>query len=263
MSNKALIVDNDFFFVEFLSDLVEQRGFEVSKAYDGKEGITKLEEGVFDLFFIDLIMPKIDGRQFIEFIRRKFPDNHFPIVAVSGIIVEQLDSLNEIGADYFMAKGPFEKMKEQFDKLMDKIKKQPLPDPSEKDVFEPENIYPRHDTVELIETLNFQRAIAECIGVGIIVVDRDARIIITNSLALDILDRSLEKILNQPIVNIFPDEEKPRLVKALKRILKNPEIRKINLSVAINSREVGTVISLLKVNGKITGYLFALEDTEI
>ena len=41
MARKALVVDNDFFFVEFLAELLENKGYEVVKAYDGKEGITK------------------------------------------------------------------------------------------------------------------------------------------------------------------------------------------------------------------------------
>jgi len=41
MSKRALVVDNDFFFVEFLTELLEKRGYEVIKAYDGKEGVAK------------------------------------------------------------------------------------------------------------------------------------------------------------------------------------------------------------------------------
>jgi len=43
MQKKALVVDNDFFFVEFLSELLTKRGYQVLKAYNGKEGIAKLE----------------------------------------------------------------------------------------------------------------------------------------------------------------------------------------------------------------------------
>ncbi|MCX5882929.1 MAG: response regulator [Deltaproteobacteria bacterium] len=67
MSKKALVVDNDFFFVEFLTEILQKRGYEVFKAYDGKEGITRLnEKPVVDVLFVDLVMPKIDGRQMIQ-----------------------------------------------------------------------------------------------------------------------------------------------------------------------------------------------------
>jgi CheY-like chemotaxis protein len=36
MQKTALVVDNDFFFVEFLGELLEKKGYKVIKAYDGK-----------------------------------------------------------------------------------------------------------------------------------------------------------------------------------------------------------------------------------
>jgi diguanylate cyclase (GGDEF)-like protein len=42
MAKRALVSDNDFFFVAFLAELLEDRGYEVTKAYDGKEKIFRL-----------------------------------------------------------------------------------------------------------------------------------------------------------------------------------------------------------------------------
>jgi len=125
ISKTVLVVDNDIFFVEFLTDLLEAREYRVIKAYDGKEGISKLEQGRVDLLFVDLIMPKIDGKQFIKFIRTSYSGAGFPIVALSGVMVEQLDRLEELGADYFIAKGPMEKMAKHIEALLDKIEAEP------------------------------------------------------------------------------------------------------------------------------------------
>ena len=95
MPKKALIVDNNYFFVKFLSELLEKRGYSVIKAYDGMQGIANLEEGPVDIVFADLIMPKIDVRQFIEFIRTRYQAMPFPIVALSGTVIEQLGELDE------------------------------------------------------------------------------------------------------------------------------------------------------------------------
>lgn len=40
MVKRALVVDNDFFFVEFLSEILEKRQYDVLKAYDCKECIS-------------------------------------------------------------------------------------------------------------------------------------------------------------------------------------------------------------------------------
>ncbi|HEX5682241.1 MAG TPA: response regulator, partial [Desulfobacterales bacterium] len=72
MPRKALVVDSDYFFVEFLSTMLEKRGYQVCKAYDGKQGIASLEEGPFDIMFADLVIPKVSGRQLFRSARRKF-----------------------------------------------------------------------------------------------------------------------------------------------------------------------------------------------
>jgi len=256
MMKRALVVDNDFFFMEFLTELLEAREYEVKKAYDGKEGISKLEQEEFDLIFVDMIMPKIDGKQLIRFTRSRFPNAHFPIVALS--IIEQMDTLSEIGADYFIAKGPAEKMAKSIEMLIDRIEKNPIPDPSDETVFQPDNMIPRHITSELIQSVNFQQAITESIGMGIIVVDRDARIIITNSLALDIINKSYEEVLNREIISVFPSEERAKVMGSLKRVLLKTELRKTSLFVIINSQKIRLIVSLLRENGDIVGWVVAL-----
>jgi PAS domain S-box-containing protein len=260
MSKKALVVDNDFFFVEFLTEILEQRGYEVIKAYDGKEGISKLEAGAVDLLFVDLVMPKIDGNRFIKFTRKKFPDGGFPVIAVSGTIIEQLDVLNEIGADYYIAKGPIEIMADHVNRFMDRIEKAPLPSPNGENILEPGKIHPRKVTAELMETMEFQRAITESIGIGIIVVDRDARITNANSFALSIISKSLEEVLNCPITAIFPAREKAKLVGALKRVIQNQELGKTAISVTMRSQEIRVIVSPFKMDGKIIGWIMAMEE---
>ena len=59
MSQKALVVDNDFFFVEFITELLEQRDYEVTKASDGKEAISKFKSFSTkpDFIIMDYRMP--------------------------------------------------------------------------------------------------------------------------------------------------------------------------------------------------------------
>ena len=256
MSKKALIIDNDFFFIEFLTEVLEARGYQVIKAYDGKEGIVRLEEGKIDLLFVDMIMPKIDGRQVIRFTRSRFPEPLFPIIALS--IIEEMDGTDEIDADYFLAKGPVEKMATHIETLIDKVEREPIPTHSNERVFLPENLIPRQITGELIETLNFQKAITESVGVGVLVVDRDARIITANALALDTLKRSFEDVLNRQVVSIFPEQEKAKIIDSLKKVLLQSRLRKTSFFITVNAQEIRTVVSLLRVNGETVGWVIAL-----
>ena len=256
MSKKALIIDNDFFFIEFLTELLEVRGYQVIKAYDGKEGIVRLEEGKIDLLFVDMIMPRIDGKQVIRFTRSRFPEPLFPIIALS--IIEEMDGTDEIDADYFLAKGPVEKMAKHIETLIDKVEREPIPAHSDQRVFLPENLIPRQITGELIETLNFQKAITESVGVGVLVVDRDARIITANALALDTLKRPFEDVLNRQVVSIFPEQEKAKIIDSLKKVLLQSGLRKTSFFITVNAQEIRTVVSLLRVNGETVGWVIAL-----
>jgi CheY-like chemotaxis protein len=159
MQKKALVVDNDFFFVEFLSELLAKRGYQVIKAYNGKEGIAKLENDSVDILFADLILRKVDGRQFFKFIRNKYNGNLCPIVALSGSMIEQLGSLDEIGADYFIAKGPIDQLAQKLNEFMAEIETQSALPPSEKKVLAAGNVYPRRDAMELMDSLLFHQAV--------------------------------------------------------------------------------------------------------
>jgi PAS domain S-box-containing protein len=262
MSKKALVVDNDFFFVEFLSELLEDRGYEVAKAGDGKEAISRLEAGSFDLIFVDLIMPKIDGRQFIEFARKRYPEPAFSIIAMSATFVEQPDDIKGIGADYYLAKGPMETMAEYVNHLMDKLEKEPLPDHGEEPLIEPSQIYPRFVTDELMESVKFHKAALEGIGVGVMIVDKDARIIVSNSLALEITNRSLDEVLNRPVTSVFPPRERERLVKTLKDIIRDRALRKLAFEAVINAQVIRVIVSVLRVNEEVAGWIMAMEESE-
>ena len=261
MSKKALVVDSDYFFVEFVSELLEKRGYAVTKAYDGKDGISKLLDNPHDIMFVDLVMPKVDGGQFIDFVRRKYGPNHFPIVALSGVMVEHLGALKEIGADYYMAKGPVDKLTDQLNQFMAEIETQSGFTPGQMKVMQTGGVYPRRHAVELLQALKFHQAVIENMGVGVVVVDTDTRIVNVNAIAFEIVNRSPTEVLNSPVFDIFPASAKPRLCDALKQVFQLPEKTKISFLVNFERRSTRTTVSaILLPEGKI-GWVLVLEDT--
>jgi PAS domain S-box-containing protein len=260
MPKKALVVDNDFFFVEFLSELLEGRGYEVEKAYNGKEAIEKLEQHAIDLFFGDLIMPKIDGKQVIRFIRNRFPEAAFPVIALSGVIIENLDELDDISADYFVAKGPIETMSTNIEALLDKIEQSPLPGEEDEKVILPQNLISRQVTYELMRNVKYLQAVFDHMGIGVIVADRDARIISINSRAALMVDQPLSKLLNRPVVSLFAEEDRATTVTALKQLAREPEANPIRQTVSRGDRRFHAVITLLRIDNEPAGWIITMED---
>jgi len=260
-TNTALVVDSDYFFVEFLAELLAAKGYAVTKAYDGKEGMARLEQARFDMVFVDMIMPKVDGWQLVKYIQLKYPRRDFPVIALSATIIEQLDQLDQIAADYFIAKGPISKMRDQLNGFVERIENhQPLP-VDQTNVLTMENLFPRRESVQLIENLRFQQAIVESIGMGIVVVDKDGRVLTANNQALEILHKPAVEALNRGLPELFPESERRTVLDSLKATARQDTEGPGHLNVVINTQVVRLIITLLKVAGRPLGWVAALETT--
>ena len=259
-NKKALVVDNDFFFVEFFTELLEKREFVVSKAYDGKEGIALLNEGLVDLLFVDFVMPKIDGRQLINYARLKFPDSPFPIVAVSGTIIEQLEDLHKIGADYYVAKGPLDVMAQQLNEFLDLMEKDPKSLSSGKRVLDTGMVFPRREAVDLLDSLHFQECILESAGVGIVTIDKDKTVLNANSLALAIMGKSSLDVVNKKVGGLFPPESARVLDESMDRLASKHEPERVLFNAKNDGKALCFVVSPFRIKGEYSGWVLVLVD---
>jgi len=259
MPENALIVDNDFFFAKFLGDLLKERGFNVFQAYDGKQGILALENQIMDYIFVNILMPRIDGRQFIDFVREKYSGVDFSIIGVSDSHVELQELQKDVGADYFFQKHPMKKMPEYVDKFMAFVEGDPFLSTPDKDLFDQEKVFRRQATVDLLESLSFQQGIIESAGMGIIVAEKDARIVFINKLALTILNQSLTEVLSRRITEVFPAREKKKILAGLKRVAQDVQLARKNFGVMMNNIGVQITVSILRVDGEVDGWVLMLD----
>ncbi len=258
MQKHALVIDNDFFFVEFLSDILEKRGYVVSKAYDGKGGITRLRESPVDLLFVDMIMPKIDGKQVIQFTRKQFAGHRFPIVAISGSVIEGNEDIQKIDADYYIAKGPIESMTKHIPIFLDKLEKHTLSASDE--IMETTRLFQRQSTAELVETMDFQESIFDSIGLGLFVIDRDAQVIRANELGLAMINQSMETVLNRHVTTLLPESGKAELISALKSIAQHKNKRSVLFEVDTDDLRLRGIVSIHRIGQEAIGWIIAMED---
>lgn len=79
---KILIVDDDPAVRMTIRLLLERAGHVVEVAGDGHKGLAAFEQGDFDLLFLDIFMPGMDGLETMRHILRLQPT--VPIVVISG-----------------------------------------------------------------------------------------------------------------------------------------------------------------------------------
>lgn len=260
MKQQALVVDNDFFFVEFLTDILQQRGYDVFKAYDGKEGIVKLKTCHVDILFVDMVMPKIDGKQLIQFTREQFPDAQFPIVAISGTLIDQLNDAHDIGADFYFTKAPVSIMSNQINGFLDRLAQQPFQTIDDLEFQESVPLFPRQSTADLIAVMDFQEAFFNCIGLGVFVADEDAVIIKANVIGLELLEKSIGDVLSCHVTTLVPASERPRFIHVLKQVARQRSVKSMTVPVWVDIKRVGITVSLLKINQEPAGWIVVMED---
>lgn len=105
MGNKILIADDDSRINELLQEIFTTEGYEVIAAYDGEEAIRCLEEDAdVALLVLDVMMPKLDGWDVLEYVRQQFDVKILMLTALTG----EADEVRGLrgGADDYVAK-PF------------------------------------------------------------------------------------------------------------------------------------------------------------
>ena len=80
---KILVIDDDLAIRVLLQAVLRRMKFDVDLAEDGAIGLEKLKNnGKVDLILLDLMMPKVNGYEFIDRLRADFPDGGRPHVVV-------------------------------------------------------------------------------------------------------------------------------------------------------------------------------------
>ncbi len=104
MSSKILIVDDEVLLVKGLKYSLEQDGYKIDTAYDGKEALVKTTNNDYDIILLDLMLPKIDGLEVCQKIREK---SQVPIIMLTAKNEDMNKILGlEYGADDYLTK-PF------------------------------------------------------------------------------------------------------------------------------------------------------------
>jgi len=104
---KILIVDDDLFTRELIETILKKiPNLTVHQAIDGIEASLLVEKNEYDIFLIDLYMPRMKGNEFITFLHKQ--NQHRSILTVL-ITTDRLSrkELKEIGVNYCLTK-PFD-----------------------------------------------------------------------------------------------------------------------------------------------------------
>ncbi|MDP3582291.1 MAG: response regulator, partial [Ignavibacteria bacterium] len=58
---KILLIEDDKNLSTLLKEFLEVKGYSVTQAFNGEEGLLAYQESEYDLCILDVMMPKMDG----------------------------------------------------------------------------------------------------------------------------------------------------------------------------------------------------------
>jgi DNA-binding response OmpR family regulator len=104
MAKTILIVDDKLNIQTFLKELLGEQGFRVVTADNGRDALFVARHEKPDLILLDIMMPHMDGHEFIQVYRK---ESDTPIILLTALLEENDKVLGlELGADDYITK-PF------------------------------------------------------------------------------------------------------------------------------------------------------------
>ncbi len=106
--SKVLVVDDSQESVDLLEYFLKPAGYKIIKARDGAEALDIVEKDPPDIILLDIMLPKINGYEVCEKLKKRQSTFHIPIIMIT-VLKELKDKIKalEAGADDFLSK-PFD-----------------------------------------------------------------------------------------------------------------------------------------------------------
>jgi DNA-binding response OmpR family regulator len=117
---KILVIEDDKFLKDLLVKQLEDTGYTVIHVRDCEEGLKKAKDEKPDLILLDLVLPGIDGFEFLKEIKKDSSEiKNIPVLILSNLV--QGDDVKrgiDLGAEDFLIKAHY-----TLPEIVEKIKK--------------------------------------------------------------------------------------------------------------------------------------------
>jgi two-component system response regulator AtoC len=100
MSDKILVVDDEYSNRRILEQVLGRAGYTVETASDGAEALKKLESSPPDLIILDFMMPELNGMDVLKELRQRDDDTPVIMVTAFGTVERAVDAMQAGAFDF-------------------------------------------------------------------------------------------------------------------------------------------------------------------
>ncbi|MGC1426757.1 MAG: response regulator [Nitrosotalea sp.] len=97
---KILLIDDNESITEMMSKYLTGKGYDCTVSNDGRNGLTLMEQGKFDVVLLDLAMPDFTGIEVIDHLYKngKISEHKIILFTASSITDDEIEKLIKKGA---------------------------------------------------------------------------------------------------------------------------------------------------------------------
>jgi len=198
-----------------MNDLLSKEGYEVVTAKDGLSALDTLKRYTPDVIFVDLIMPRIDGKQLCRVIRGMKQVRDAYVIVLSATVIEDGFDIDELGVSALLAKVPLEELASNILWVLDH------PDEARSrclagEVIGSDKVFTRKITRELLSVKKHFEVVLETIPAGILEITSQGKLIYANRKAVSLLHITEDRVLGASFGEIFGKDNRQRVEGLLK-----------------------------------------------
>lgn len=118
-SQSIVYIEDDQEMIDLVKLILSRRGYEVTGAHGGREGLDVVHRARPDLILLDLLMPDVDGWQVYQQLKANELTRHIPVVVITAKAqpIDRVLAIDVARADDYLIK-PFHPQK-----LLDSVEK--------------------------------------------------------------------------------------------------------------------------------------------
>jgi CheY-like chemotaxis protein len=105
-NTRILLIEDDKFLRRACETGLKKRGFTVLTANDGEEGLQQAQSGSPDIILLDMLMPKLNGLETLEALKKDERTRRIPVVILSNSSVDSdIHQARALGAIGYLVKA--------------------------------------------------------------------------------------------------------------------------------------------------------------
>lgn len=117
ISKSILIIEDEEPMAKVLKDKLKNVGYNVEYFLTASKGLDALKRGKYDLIVLDIILPGMDGFQFLEEVKKR--NIQVPVIITSNLgSAEDIEKAKNLGAKYYIIKA-----ETTMDEMVNRIKR--------------------------------------------------------------------------------------------------------------------------------------------